>query len=83
MDEATLTFKQDGTCEIQGAEGKPVERDLAWHKERLFVVEQDNKWLRQAHQYTLSLVMQQTLQRMGQRFSVNLLRHLGVGNSQT
>lgn len=31
----------------------------------------------------VSLVMHQTLQRMGQRFSVNLVRHLGVGNSQT
>ena len=30
----------------------------------------------------VGLVMQQTLQRMGQRFSANLLRHLGVGNSQ-
>ncbi len=46
MDEATLTFKQDGTCEIQGAEGKPVERDLAWLFKGLGKVE------RRGHKHT-------------------------------
>lgn len=30
MDEVTITFKPDGTAEIQGLEGKDVEKAFPW-----------------------------------------------------
>ena len=73
-----------GTTERTGAEGSYVltEVEGGTHLAISLTLDVDLPLSRLASP-AVSLVMQQTLQRMGQRFSVNLLRHLGVGNSQT
>jgi carbon monoxide dehydrogenase subunit G len=72
-----------GTSERAGAEGSYVlaEVEGGTHLAISLTLEVDLPLSRLASP-AVSLVMKETLQRMGQRFSVNLLRHLGVGNSQ-
>lgn len=72
-----------GTTERTGAEGSYVlsDADGGTHLAISLTLEVDLPLSRLASP-AVTLVMQGTMQRMGQRFSANLLRHLGVGNSQ-
>ncbi len=72
-----------GTSERAGAEGSYVlsEAEGGTHLAIGLTLDVDLPLSRLASP-AVSLVMKETLLRMGQRFSVNLLRHLGVENSQ-